>query len=66
MSFGAFVPSEGPITGGTHSGRGGPQVPDGFKVDARQSDLAARATQLSREKGISFTEALDALDAMGR
>ena len=66
VSFGEFVPKDGPLAGDAPARRGGPQVPDGFTIDPRQGELAARATQLSREKSISFVEALDALDAMGR
>lgn len=62
VSFGEFTSLDWPLAGDVRPGRGGPNVPDGYTIDPRTSDLAARAQRLSREKGISFVEAIDALE----
>ena len=57
VSFGEFAMPEAPGTRGT--GAGVVKVPEGYTLDPRGSDLAARAGELSRVKGISFADALD-------
>lgn len=48
--------------GAAPQGAAGVQIPDGFKVDERQSELAARAHEISLEKGVSFADALDLIE----
>lgn len=60
VNFGEFDLGPNPFAhGGAPRASGGVEVPAGYTIDPRGSDLAARATEVSRAKGISFADALD-------
>ncbi|WER10630.1 hypothetical protein PUH89_06545 [Rhodobacter capsulatus] len=67
VSFGEFDLGPDPFAhGGVPRAAGGVEVPAGYTIDPRGSDLAARATEVSRAKGISFADALDLVQGQVR
>jgi len=67
VSFGEFDLGPDPFAAGAAPrAPGGVKVPAGYTIDPRGSDLAARAAEVSRAKGISFADALDLVQGQVR
>lgn len=67
VSFGEFDLGPDPFAAAAAPrAPGGVKVPAGYSIDPRGSDLAARATEVSRAKGISFADALDLVQGQVR